>query len=359
VELKLSSIRLFRYELALRKPLPGRAGVVRRREGVLVALEAEGHVGWGDAAPIPGVSAEGIEQAAGELLEAAALLKGSRCLAGEEVVFENADLSSFCTSVRFALETAALGAAAHLEAKDLAGFIWEEPRGELIVNALVGGDAKNCVAEARAAVEAGFSCLKLKVGGDPQLAARTIGEVRRAVGPLIGLRLDANRVWPLEEACRFACLVSEYRIEYLEEPARDWEGVLNLVEQGRFPLSVALDETLSEFTVESLYTLPTDVTLVLKPTVLGFTRALQFAKKAEALGITVVVSACFESSVGLSALAALASGCNSKREVPMGLATGLYLSDDVTSMPLLPRRGRLEVRDCEVELERLRPFDHE
>src|SRR5262245_39193559 len=55
---------------------------------------------------------------------------------------------------------------------------------------------------ARAAIDAGFTHLKLKVGGDPESDLRRARLVREAIGAGPRLSLDANQVWGVEEAIR-------------------------------------------------------------------------------------------------------------------------------------------------------------
>ena len=70
-----------------------------------------------------------------------------------------------------------------------------------MVNATIGAeDRAGASQRALAAREAGFGCVKLKVGvGDD---AGRVAAVRAALGPDVQLRLDANGAWGVEEAVR-------------------------------------------------------------------------------------------------------------------------------------------------------------
>ncbi|MCV6005021.1 hypothetical protein OFO99_36850, partial [Escherichia coli] len=68
--LRVSGYRVYRYALPLVAPVRVGAGVLRRREGLLVRLEAGGASGWGEAAPLPGFSRETLGEAARTLREA-------------------------------------------------------------------------------------------------------------------------------------------------------------------------------------------------------------------------------------------------------------------------------------------------
>ena len=78
------------------------------------------------------------------------------------------------------------------------------------------------VAEAKAMVARGFTTIKLKAGVEggrnPSEDVRRVAAVREAIGPDIGLMLDANNVWRSATAVQFANRVREYNIEFMEEP---------------------------------------------------------------------------------------------------------------------------------------------
>ena len=57
------------------------------------------------------------------------------------------------------------------------------------------------------------------------------------------MRLDGNRIWSLKEACIFAQLVGNQKIDFIEEPINDVTQLDAFYQQTR--MRVALDETLS------------------------------------------------------------------------------------------------------------------
>jgi L-fuconate dehydratase len=71
---------------------------------------------------------------------------------------------------------------------------------------------------AREAVAAGFTHLKLKVGGDAVTDLRRARAVREAVGPQLRLSLDANRAWGVEQAIEAIRGLAEVDPWWIEEP---------------------------------------------------------------------------------------------------------------------------------------------
>lgn len=87
-------------------------------------------------------------------------------------------------------------------------------------------------------VEEGFRTVKFKVGSgegkDMERDIRRLEKVRKAVGEDIGIAVDANQRWDVEDAWKFAKLASPYHLEWLEEPihSHDMNGIKRLKEMG-------------------------------------------------------------------------------------------------------------------------------
>jgi L-fuconate dehydratase len=71
---------------------------------------------------------------------------------------------------------------------------------------------------AREAVAAGFTHLKLKVGGDAVSDLRRARLVREAIGPRLRLSLDANQAWGVEQAIEAIRGLAEVDPWWIEEP---------------------------------------------------------------------------------------------------------------------------------------------
>ncbi|MGV3724351.1 MAG: enolase C-terminal domain-like protein [Actinomycetota bacterium] len=72
---------------------------------------------------------------------------------------------------------------------------------------------------ARAAVEAGFTAMKLKVGSpDPERDLRRAHLVRETVGPDVRIMLDANQAWSLPAALLVCAHLTQMQPFWIEEP---------------------------------------------------------------------------------------------------------------------------------------------
>src|SRR5581483_11244677 len=96
---------------------------------------------------------------------------------------------------------------------------------------------------ARLAVEAGFTHLKAKVGGDLVTDLRRARLVREAVGPDVRLSLDANQAWGVGEAIEAIRALSEVDPWWIEEPTSP-DDVLGhkLIRDSVAPVRIATGE---------------------------------------------------------------------------------------------------------------------
>ena len=321
----VAALDLIPYVLPLAEPVVWAGEPHRQRRGVLVRLaDAEGRVGWGDAAPLPGFSRETLDDARAALDETAPVLVG-RTLDALEVVadgpFHRAlDAVGLPPSARFGLDLALADLASQELGRTLPQALHPDPAVVLPLNGLIlGGDAP---ARARALAQAGYRAVKLKVGRGPVEAdVETAHEVREALPDGVALRLDANRAWSWDQALAFAEGVAGLALDYVEEPLAEPERLPELWHDTG--LAVAVDESVQEGAPIRGWA----SAAVLKPTLVGGVVAtLRRAAEARAVGVRPVLSASFESGVGLRGVAALAAATGA---APAGLDTYRWLAADV------------------------------
>jgi O-succinylbenzoate synthase len=258
------------------------------REGILLHQSNR----WGDAAPLPGWSRETIEEVKASLHDSEDSVPASlRC-------------------AREALE------------ED-----WVPLRNEVPLNALLDGSADEILVGAVRAYREGCRCLKIKTSRvDSGRLVNLLREITRETQGLCQLRLDPNRSWAFEETLRIAESLRDFPIEYFEEPLSDAQRLPELI--ARSACRIALDETLREISPADLSLFQGAAALVLKPTIMGgFEHCRQFALEGERLGMASVVSAAYESGVGIHALGRFAASL--PRISAAGLDTYSRLESDV------------------------------
>jgi o-succinylbenzoate synthase len=344
---RLARVGIRAFDLPLARPLHVGGRPLERRRGLLVVAEdGEGHAGIGEAAPLPGLHRETIDEAEEQLLAAARSLEREKIPEGcprLDGSFEDwLGGRGLHPSVRTGIEGAVLTLLADRAGADLPHLLASNPAAQVRVNALLDGEPAEILEGAVRLAAAGYSALKIKVGRRDALAeAHLVTSVRTLVKPSVALRLDANRAWELAVALDFARRAAPAGIEYLEEPLHDPEDLAGFVAHSSVP--AALDETLLEFSPQAPPPLRGVAALILKTSVLGgYERAMGWARLARREHRAAVVSATFPSAVGMALDAALAAALGP--ETAHGLGTSSLLAEDLGRAPLALEGGQIDVR---------------
>jgi O-succinylbenzoate synthase len=284
-----------RYRLPFRAVVRTAHGPWSEREGVIIRVEDEGgHIGFGEAAPIPWFGTESADE-----VEAAC-----RTL-GEWVESETLDaLPQRLGCLRNALAVARAELAQRMTTES--GVRAETP--DLGVAALLPA-GKAALAEVLPKADAGFRVFKWKVGvGDPDEELGLLDDLCAALPERARLRLDANGAWDRRRAARWLERCAERPVEFVEQPlAADARGaddaLLGLA--GDFPTPIALDESLvMDGDVERWLGVGWPGVFIVKPSLLG-DPAAALARLAAAKA-NVVFSSALETAVGARAALRLA-----------------------------------------------------
>ena len=320
---------LFEYSVPLRAPLVLDNRILTTRRGLLLRLVGgDDAVGWGDAAPLPGFSTEDLLEARHQARPLVVSLRDVEIPDVWDPTALRTIVGDTCASVAFAAETAVaelLGRSQGRSVLDVLGG----GASRCQINALIS-DEDDLDRSVDRCLRQGYSTVKLKVGRRTieADAARVRGLSRRANGAL-ALRLDANRAWTMEEATAFAEAIGTVPIDYVEEPLRTPERLPELVSKTGLP--VAIDETTREAAPDFLEEMPFVRAVVLKPSLLGGAiPTLRWAQAARRVEAAPVISASYESGVGLRMLAALAATMTDE-------AAGVSTHDRLETDVLTPR----------------------
>jgi O-succinylbenzoate synthase len=204
------------------------------------------------------------------------------------------------------------------------------------------------------------SVVKVKVGG-PGSTLRSdverVAEVRRVLGPVGRIRLDANGAWSLDEAEHAIREMEHLDLDYVEQPVMDLNDMAELRRRiSRLGIGVAADESIRRFAdIDVVLDAGACDVAVIKVQPLGGIRAaIEVAQKALDASVDVVVSSALETSVGLYSGAQmvgwLAEHTDSVQAA--GLGTGALLTDDIVMTPLRPVGGVMAVSQPVLDTER-------
>ena len=195
-------------------------------------------------------------------------------------------------------------------------------------------------------IEAGFKCIKLKIGAiDFKKELSILKGIRRHFSESdIELRVDANGAFSPDNALEKLKQLSDFKLHSIEQPIKQHQfGVMaNLCEKS--PLPIALDEELigvfkTGKKIELLQTIKPQY-IILKPSFIGgFAGTDEWITLAEKQNIGWWITSALESNIGLSAIAQYTYIKHNK--MPQGLGTGGLFTNNFQS-PLQVKNGTLQ-----------------
>lgn len=195
-------------------------------------------------------------------------------------------------------------------------------------------------------IDAGFSCIKMKIGAiDFQAELDLLKSIRKQFSKNdIELRVDANGAFKPNEALEKLKQLSKYDLHSIEQPIR--QGQIDEMAKlcAQTPLPIALDEELiGVFSKEDKKELLQKIQpqyIILKPTLVGgFKGSEEWISIAEKQHIKWWITSALESNVGLNAIAQWTYILENK--MPQGLGTGGLFTNNFDS-PLQVKNGTLQ-----------------
>ena len=224
-------------------------------------------------------------------------------------------------------------------------------RGEegITINGLVWmGTYEEMLARLEEKLQAGFHCVKLKIGAiDFFKELDLIKRIRDVyTQEQVELRVDANGGFLPENAMSQLEALAKYNIHSIEQPIKQhqWPKMAQLCRET--PLPIALDEELIGVNVRSMKEALLDTIrpqyIILKPSLHGGIYGCnEWIQLASQRGIGSWITSALESNIGLHAIAHYAAKVYGPNvEMPQGLGTGQLFTDNIP-MPLEIRGDKL------------------
>ena len=317
-----------RYLLHFKEDAGTSRGVLKEKETFFVKVWDESCpevFGMGECALFRGLSADDRKNYEEKLEEV--------CQRIEEVKMEELEeWSSIRFGVEMALQDLAMGGR-HLYFPSA----FTEGRLAIEINGLIWmGDKSTMLQRIQQKLEAGFHCIKLKIGAiDFEAELSLLQYIReRFSREKVELRVDANGAFAPEEAMSKLEALAAFGLHSIEQPIRQgqWEEMAHLCRET--PIPIALDEELigvygRKKKLELLEKVQPQY-IILKPALCGgFSGAREWIELAEKRGIGWWVTSALESNIGLNALAQWVATLGNP--MPQGLGTGQLYTNNLWS----------------------------
>lgn len=335
------------YQLDFKFQAKTSRGAMNQRGVWFIRLsDAQGAIGIGEVAPIDRLSPEDLGDVPAELDRIKVALEKIKTPASEHEVWQIASklVPNRFPSVRFGLEIALFdllnGGNKMIFRKDFQGL-------SIPINGLVWmGDVSFMKEQIKDRLDAGFDCIKLKVGAlDFDTELKLIKELRKVSDDLI-IRLDANGGFTTNEVLGKLNQLSQFNIHSIEQPILPMQPEAMEIVCKKSLIPVALDEELvwvqdERERLQLLQELRPQF-LVLKPTLHGgFSSVKNWIDLAEIQGVDWWITSYLESNIGLNAIAQFASLYSNSNH--HGLGTGSLYHNNIAS-PISIKDGNFEYR---------------
>ncbi|WP_283678318.1 dipeptide epimerase [Lentilactobacillus sp. Marseille-Q4993] len=311
---KIEKIETFKAAVPLKEPFKTALRTVTTATTVIVKVTASnGMVGFGEAAPTPVITGdttssiiEAVEQIIGPKIVGESLLAADNI----KQIIDQAMVHN--SSPKAALNIAVndlLGQIAGLPLYQLLGGARDQITTDYTVSV---GTTDSMIKHAKRLITDGFTTLKIKVGSKSEAEdLQTVVALRKAVGPDINIRLDANQGWHPKQAIAAIRKMEQLdlNIELVEQPvpAADFDGLASVTNNVLTPIMA--DEGV--FSVGDALRLiemkGCDIINLKLMKAGGIDNALKINAIAEAAGVKCMVGSMIESSVSVTAAAHLAA----------------------------------------------------
>ena len=253
---------------------------------------------------------------------------------------EDIDIENW-PSIQFAIETALAdlkyGGLRKICEND---FIQNIP---IAINGLVWmNNADKMLAEAAQKIEAGFNCIKFKIGAlDFDEECRLLEKIRSRYNAFkLEIRTDANGAFDNVDAFEKLNTLKRFGLHSIEQPIKAKQHDFMQEVCAKSPIPIALDEELIgviENEIKPLLQFIKPQYIILKPTLIGGLAKSKFwINKASELNIYWWFTSALESNIGLNAIAQYCSSL--KTTMPQGLGTGSLYKNNIES-PLTVSNG--------------------
>lgn len=308
-------------------------------EGFFVRVRTEdGVIGYGEGSPFTAITAETQQSAVVMAKALAEILRGRDPFTVAHIV---SDMDAF------APENPSSKAALEMAVWDICGKLSGQPvccllgrfRDTFQTDKTIFLEPPETMAQAAVeVVRDGFKVVKVKVGQGVEMDTARLRAIRKAVGPNVGIRIDANQGWTPAEAVKCLRQIDQYQVEFAEQPIARWDWAGMKFVRDNTPVPIMADESVSveHDAIEGVRRDAIDMINIKLMKAGGILHAARIAHIAEAANLKCMVGCMEETKVGLSAAAHLV--CSQKCILYADLDAALFLAEE-------PVVGGMSVKD--------------
>lgn len=311
--MKITEIKVGMVEAPLITPFKTALRTVHSIQNVVVYIHTDdGQIGIGEAAPTHVITGETL---------------GSIQYAIEQVIAPNIigmdidEIAIICERIDACLyQNTSAKAAVEIALYDVWAKKYNAPlykllggyRKQMTTDITISvNDSAEMVQDSLAAVERGFSILKVKVGKDPQGDVARIAKIHKAVGKNTVLRIDANQGWTAKQAVSIIGQLEDQGIamELVEQPVHysDLAGMQYVTKHTQTPILADESVFSPKQAIEVIEKQAADLINIKLMKAGGISKAQQIAHIAQASGVECMIGCMLETKISVSAAAHFAA----------------------------------------------------
>lgn len=326
-----------RYILDFKKPSGTSRGVMTEKESWFIVLKTETKYGIGECGVLRGLSCDDRPDFELKLQWVCANIH-----LGKDRLWE--ELMEF-PSIQFGVEMAFKSIESD-NPFELFPSDFTQGKASININGLIWmGSEPEMKSQIEEKIEAGFSCVKLKIGAiDFEKELGLLHYIRTYFDEkTMEIRVDANGAFSSDVALYKLNQLTGYKLHSIEQPIAKNQTDMMAVLCKSTPIPIALDEELiGVFGIEAKEELIQKIQpqfLILKPSFVGgFRGTLEWIALADKYKIGWWITSALESNIGLNAIAQFTYTLNNDK--PQGLGTGALYTNNFES-PLEVHQGQL------------------
>ncbi len=299
-------IKSLNYAQVVRKfkiPFYSANDLINYREAIYVRLKLDGSKHFfGEISPLKGFSKETFGDCITQLQSIKPIFDNLSQFTNLTELNTFVDSLDLYPSVRFGIEQALLYANLSKLNFNTSLLFSLGNKKKVLLNSVIGAANKNEVLDKfDHLAKQGYSVIKIKLGrNDFEDDLELMQQLNQKYGNKIKLRIDLNGSWNQSNAESYLKQLSEFNIEYIEQPVMEYDLLCKLAELNILP--IAANE--SADSIESIKKIVEDgiiKNIVIKPMMIGGILPLLMLNQSEFSANThFIISSMFETFIGMN-----------------------------------------------------------
>lgn len=242
----IDRITIYAFSIPLTEPFVISRETVTDAPGIIIRIQdSDGVEGFGECTPFQSINGE-VQTAQYAL--APALARQWIGMDSRNIKARMHDLDRFVfgnTNLKSAFDLALYDLNAKHAGEPLYRYLGGDMTRSLPTDMTIGIDQPEVMAEqAIRFVQSGFETIKVKLGKSAAEDKVRLDSIRKAVGPEIDLRIDANQGWSRDDALSVLRHAGELGIGHCEEPIARWDLAGQVYLTANSPVPIMADESL-------------------------------------------------------------------------------------------------------------------